>query len=509
MSVAALAAWSALGWAFGKATPRAVWTGRRAWGVAGLASLCLLGIAAWKPLVYDRLPDRRSESESAPNVVLIVVDALRSDHLSAYGYHRDTSPNIKRMADEGVRFDRAYAHGNRTAISMPALFTSMYPAFSGAFAFQKYMAPLPDDRHTIAEMLRDRGYRTVGMMSNIYLKTAYGLGQGFDRTEEFNEVRFRFSVYRLLVFLGVMHKPTYARGGSPSGTEVTDAALGWLRRLPEDGPYFLFVHYMDAHHEYRPPREHELLFRSGSAIDPIDGDALFRETKQLIANPPPIALGENERQRLVDLYDACIHYADSEIGRLIGAVEERNGRETVVLVTADHGDEFMEHGSVYHVNLVNEELLRVPLVVWQTGGGMGPRRVEGMSRHIDVLPTIAEMTGSTTPEAAVGTSLVPLMDGTADEVAHVSYAEGDFCTAVISGQWKVMYVDTTDAYALYDLARDPYGQVDVAAEHPDRVEELKALLDEYMAGAVEVKQRQGTAATAETIRQLRALGYVN
>jgi arylsulfatase A-like enzyme len=510
LSVVALVVWSAVGWMLGRGSSGVSGSRKLGWVAAGGSVAFLIVLAVWNPIFYYRFPKRGVPDGPAPNVVMIVVDAMRSDHLSAYGYQRDTSPNMKKLADSGVRFDRAYSQGNRTAISMPALFTSMYPASNGAVGFQDRMTPLPEERKTIAEILQDRGYVTAGMMSNIYLKSAYQLDQGLDRTEEFNNVRFRFSVYRMLLLLGLVEKPAYARGESPNGNEVTDAAIQWLDRIPKDAPYFLFVHYMDVHHKYRPPAAHEKLFRSSPEVSSIDPDSLFQKTKKLIAEAPPIDISDAELQRLKDLYDASIHYADSEIGRLVSALEARDGaRDTVVLLTADHGDEFMEHGSIYHVNLVNQELLRVPLIVWDSEHRFGPRRVEGMARHIDVLPTIAELCGATVPQGAEGTSLVPLMDGSTDEVAHVSYAEGDFCTAVIYDQWKVMHVDTSDVYTLYDLAHDPDGLVDVSGRYPEEFDSLKTMLDDYMARAAVMKRRERKMATEETIRQLRALGYVN
>lgn len=510
LSAVALAVWSVVGWTVGRRSSGVGDSRKLGWVAAAGAVVLLIVLGAWNPIFYYRFPKRGVPDGPAPNVVMIVVDAMRSDHLSAYGYERDTSPTMKRLADSGVRFDRAYSHGNRTAISMPALFTSMYPASNGAVGFKNKLTPLPEERKTIAEVLRERGYVTAGMMSNIFLKSVYQLDQGLDRTEEFNSVRYRFSVYRLLILLGLVEKPAYARGSSPTGDEVTNAAIKWLGRMPEVSPYFLFVHYMDVHHPYLPPEAHERLFRSSPEVASIDPNLLYERTNEAIAEAPPIDIGAADLQRLKDLYDAEIHSVDAEIERLISAIEERDGnRDTVVFITADHGDEFMEHGSLYHVNLVNQELLHVPLIVWDSKQRFVPRQVPGMARHIDVLPTIAELCGATVPKEAEGTSLVPLMDGSADEVARVSFAEGDFCAAVIYDQWKVMHVDTSDVYTLYDLAQDPDGLVDVSGQYPEKLDSLTTMLDDYMARGAVMKRRQRKMATEETIRQLRALGYVN
>jgi arylsulfatase A-like enzyme len=507
----ALVVWAAFAGVIGRRRGRArASRGAGVWIGAVGAVVALLVFWAWNPLFYYRLPSRTAPPD-APNVVLIVVDALRADHLGAYGYGRDTSPNLDDLAARSTVFERAYSHGNRTIFAMPALFTSMYPSINGAVGYQTSMVPLADNRTTIAEMLDQRGYVSAGMMSNVYLKSAFNLTQGFDRLEQFNSNRFRFSVYRLLSLLGLIQKPSYASSGSPRAWQVTDGALRWLERFPQDSPFFLFVHYMDVHHPYKPPKRFEAMFESSPEAAAIDAKHLFERTRDMIAEAPPLDFGGVELERLIDLYDACIRSTDEQIGRLIDAVEAQSqvdGRETLIIFTSDHGDEFMEHGTLYHVNLTHQELLHVPLIVKAPVGEPG-QRVQAMARHIDVLPTIAELTGSVVPDSAMGESLVGVMAGREQEAARVSFAEGDFCTAMIYDDWKIMYVDTADAFLLYDLAADPAGLVDVSDQHPDVVAKLGAVVNDYMATAAARRQSQRREAASETVRQLRALGYVN
>jgi arylsulfatase A-like enzyme len=333
--------------------------------------------------------------------------------------------------------------------------------------------------------------------------------QGFDHTEQFNDTRFRFCIYRALVLLGVIEKPEYAREAARAA-EVTDAALRWLDRFHDEDPFFLFAHYMNVHHPYLPPPRYEEMFRSSPEAGAIDPHALFEKTKRLVNDPPPIDFGGVELERLIDLYDGCIRSADEQIGRLIDAVQQRSrsaGRETVVVFTADHGDEFMEHGSLYHTNLIYPELLRVPLIL-SAPGSVEPGRVDAMARHIDVLPTIADLAGAQTPDSVTGRSLLPLVGGGRDDAPTVSFAEGDFCTAMIYDHWQIMTVDTSDALVLFDLANDPLGLVDVADQYPKVVAELGPMVTDYAAMAAR-RRVERSEATEETVRQLRALGYVN
>ncbi len=477
-----------------------------------VALLVTLVVAGWSSR-HSSLPARDGAAD-APNILIVLVDALRSDHLGAYGYRRPTSPVFDRLAAEGTLFENAYAHGNRTILSTPALFTSLYKSYHGAVGFKDQVAPLPDDRITITELARDAGYTTLGMMSNIYLKSPFNLTQGFDRLEEFNTLRFRLTVYRALVLLGFMPKPQYVQTTSPTATEVTDAAITWLDRARGKQPVFLYAHYMDVHHEYTPPQQYAQMFESGNPeVDNIDAQMLFLKSTVLVKQKPPIDLSANETQRLRNLYDACIRYTDEEIGRLIDHMESLDpNRELIVVFTSDHGDEFMEHGSLYHTNLLHEELIRVPLLVWRSQDKT-ERRVSQLARHVDVLPTMAEWLNQPTPPVAMGQSLNPAINGTGALAPVSTIAEGDYNTALVADGWKIVVVESTqvhsERYLLYNLAADPKGLVNVAGEYPDRLQSMSEAIDNYFRKIAEIEVSTEQEQDAEVLRQLRDLGYLN
>lgn len=451
------------------------------------------------------VPHARRHAPDGPNVVMIVLDALRADHLSSYGYERDTSPNIDRLASEGALFLNAHSHGNRTILAMPALFTSLYPSFNGAISVGALMRPLPEDKTTIAEMLQARGYTTVALMTNIHLKSVFNMTQGFDRAEEFNAGAYSLSVYRLLISLNVLQRPEIAIEGRPRATEITDTALTWLDDL-KDRPFFLYVHYMDTHHPYRPPPEFAEMF-GGITTDPA---ALFMKSRRVLHRDPDASFDERDLQRLEDYYDASIRYADHEIGRLLDRVRDiSKDRQTVVVVTADHGDEFLEHGTLYHNNLLIEELLHVPLIFWEPGEVKAGQRIDSLVRHIDVMPTLADMTGATVPDEAMGKSLLPLLTGSATDFDVPSFAEGDYCTSYVYDGWKVMYVDSTNQAVLYNLTEDPEERNNLADAEPERLRRMMAKLYDYRDRAADVRREMEATTDEETLRQLRALGYVN
>jgi len=477
--------------------------------LASVAVVGFIGAVVLSMMGSVRLPRRTAGSADSPNIVLVVVDALRADHMSCYGYDRETSPNLDEFAENSVLFGNAYSHGNRTIFAMPSLFTSLYPSFHGTGAsWGERVIPLPANRTTIADVCRDAGYTTVGLMSNINLKKPFGMTKGFDYAEEFDALRYRLSVYRVFAKLGLAEKPHYL-SLAPNATVVTDRSIELLGQM-KDRPFYLFVHYMDVHHPYDPPDNYVKMFETiGSEIDP---NVLFEKTAIMVKHPMPLTLPREELTRLIDLYDSCIRYTDDEIGRLLDELAYLDlERETVVIFTSDHGDEFLEQGMLYHNNLVIESLIQVPLLIGRIPAtkklDAGDSR-EMMVRHVDILPTVADLVGGTIPPNVHGASLVPWLNGRGGWDAKYSIAEGDFCTSVNKGPWKMMYVDTTSTYHFYKIDEDPLGLVDVGDRYPAEAAELKAILDEYLSAVAVLPQGDQEQLSDEAVKQLRALGYI-
>ncbi len=483
---------------------------RAGWAGAGACVVLVIVVQVFASSRENRVPRGAGGAEpGGPNVVVILLDALRADHLSAYGYPRETAPTIDGLARDGVLFRNARSHGNRTILSVPSIFTSLYPSFHGTVGRGKKARALADEHTTIAEVFRAEGYATVGLMSNVYLKHGYGLGQGFDTVERFYAERYLLGLYKLLRHLGVIERPRYASALHPDAGEVTESGLHRLRSL-EGRPFFLYAHYMDTHHPYSPPPPYDTMFGSGGAEPPpLD---LFRRTTRSLRGSAADALTSGEIAKLKDYYDGAIRYADDEIGRLVAAARRASGeRDLVVVVTSDHGDEFFEHGRFHHENLLIEELIRVPLVFWSSKGFARGAEVASLVRHVDLLPTLSELIGAETPGEAEGRSLVPMLRGETDTVTTESYAEGDYCASLNRGDWKMVMVDSTGAFRLYDLSSDPGEKEDLALKAPDVYLEMKARLSEFADRARAAREASGTPETEadeETIRKLKALGYI-
>jgi arylsulfatase A-like enzyme len=439
-----------------------------------LKSLGLIAFATFVvPVVLSqiqstRLPRRTPESDNSPNIVLVVVDALRPDHLSAYGYDRITSPNLDRFADGAVVFEKAYSHGNCAELAMPSLWTSKYPAFIER-----------SDRGevTIADLCRSAGYTTVCLSSAALLEAVPRMSQGFDEVADFHDLRFGLSIYRALAYLGLVEPPTHPPH-FPGAASVTDRGIAWIERV-KDRPFFLFLNYADAQPPYTPPAEYDAVFGSGGTD--VQDQLLFMKAEALGAGSASVQLDAGELERIVDLYDATIRYVDEEIGRLMTKLESEGlGEKTIVIVTADRGVEFLEHGGLFDSRLATEETIRVPLIIGKVSAAGPGRKASTVARHVDLLPTVAALIGSEMPVGINGSSLVPLLSGNKKDDSRVTIAEGDDCVSLNTKRWKILYLDASDAYRLYDLSVDRLGRSDVSVDYGSQQVEMKSLLEEYL-----------------------------
>ena len=295
-----------------------------------------------------------------PNVLVYLIDTLRADHLSAYGYHRETSPHLEQLAADGVRFERASSQAPWTRPSVASLFTSMLTTYHGA-STDSGLAP---ELSTLAELFRDAGYDTAAIVSNAHVHApTLNFEQGFAHFEE-------------------------TAPDAPAG-EVHRHVYSWLERR-HPGPFCLYVHTLDPHSPYDPPEETAGAYRSAAdlAAPKLTGEQIEKRTADG-------TLDLDDLRRIIDRYDEEILYADREFGRLVERLRELGLYEdTIIVVLSDHGEEFLEHGKIGHGSHLWEELLHVPLIV-KLAGADRPRGAEVAEpvRVIDVLPTLADLVG--------------------------------------------------------------------------------------------------------------------
>ncbi|HUF68525.1 MAG TPA: sulfatase [Longimicrobiales bacterium] len=442
------------------------------------------GRAVWPRLVAGSLPVAPAGS---PNVIVIILDTVRAESMSLYGYERPTTPNLVAIGERGLVFDLAIAPAPWTLPSHATMFTGLPPSEHGA----DWRTPLPDDIPTLASVLRDRGYLTAGFTANIgYATRASGLSNGFIRYADYGlNVRsivgaewYGTRVLRLLA--RVLDDSRFTRVPAP---EISRAALDWIDGA--DRPYFVFLNYFDAHGPY------ELRDGFAGMLDLPANDSVLDASGQWTTRPERIA---NARDR----YDTSLAYLDDQIGRLFQELERRGQLDrTLVVITSDHGELFGEHGLNDHGNSLLDPLLRVPLIMVGPGLDRNPGRIDEVSPLSDLPATVAAFAGFRN-NPFPGESL---LDARPEEATHDRYAlsqvtpeigvvpEGPLrngaATAITDNVHKLIRYDN-GRYELYDLRLDPAESRNLAGA--TRVPELARSMSERIDSILDVIEPKRT-----------------
>jgi len=432
-------------------------------------------------------PLRRSLAAAKANVLFVLLDAGRARSFGAYGYPRDTTPEIDRLAAEGVVFERVYTPAVYTLGAMSSVWTSQYP--DRHHSEVSFSARLPKDRLTLAELLSAQGVHTAGFVANAVAGTLFGFDRGFS---EFHEV------FRTLGSRG----------------DVFRQVLPGFFRDNRDRRFFAYVHFREPHFPYDPEPPFDTRFgRDGPIPKAVRRDSRFFQDVNQGRRP----FSEEEREHLVRLYDGNLAFADQEVGAIVRALDQEGLLErTVVIVAADHGEELLEHGWIGHNVQVFEPSVRVPLVIrFPRGTGPANRRVPALSDLLDIAPTIADVfavlgKGGSDREFQ-GRSLLPVIEGAPGKPAVLSRSVWDRPRyALRDERFKFFYDTRTGEERLYDLETDPGESRDVASEEPLRAAYYRQALHAWTLRLA--RRRPGGSETAElTCEQcenLRSLGYI-
>jgi arylsulfatase len=441
------------------------------------------------------------------NVLLITCDALRADHVGPPpGGGESLTPRLDGLAAGGVTFRHAVSQGFRTPISMPSLFTGQYPSRMGWFSIPSPFAlrrqvtgvllgPTP----TLAERLAAGGYRTAGIHSNPLLSRLFGYGRGFELFDDglfladarlpARLTRWAYRVPQLVRVAG--HLPAAA---------VNRKAGRWLG--DHRAPFFLWLHYMDTHGPYCSRPGVPYWRRVGAQV---------RYQK---AVSRPAAITPAEREQLLGHYRDQVRYADAQIGALLDSLSRAQLDDMLVVVTADHGEEFGEHGHYSHHSTLAETLLRVPLILKLPGGRHAGRVIDTPVAHVQLVPTVLDVLDLPIPAELDGPSLLPLLEGrpaaALECVLSEAKAAPDYKACIRSGPWKLVVDRRRGGRRLHHLEDDPGEDRDVAADAPDVAERLAMRLERTMA---ELSDRAPLGAgdrdvDGATVDRLRDLGYL-
>ena len=439
------------------------------------------------------------EAKAPPsNLLLVLLDTTRADHLSCYGHPALTTPTLDALARTGTRFDAAYAQSSLTPVSAGTLLSGALPFRHGVRSlFVVGEQRMAADVASLGELLAASGRRTVGFVSAKPMGRQYGLDRGFELWhDDLTDTAARHGIRR---FADAPQRPA---------EETADLALAWLDAHGRE-PFALLLHLFDAHDpSFLPPREF---------------------LQERVSFPLPEGLGRTSDarrfpelytpERLVEIYDAELAWMDAQVNRVVHRLEQLGAlRDTLIVVVADHGEAFGEHGFWSH-GLLYQEQLRVPLIV--KGPHLPSGRLVGdRVRLVDLLPTLAELLALPRPAQALdGASFAPLLamprrapPEERDVYAEVHHADQDRLQreremySLAAGRWKLIHRPVSGAHELYDLAADPLELTNLyAPEHP-----MARLLGGRLAamGAV-----SGTGASLEGIppeelERLRELGYL-
>ncbi|MFT4572176.1 MAG: arylsulfatase A-like enzyme [Hyphomicrobiaceae bacterium] len=433
-----------------------------------------------------------------PNVVLILVDTLRADHIGPYGGTIVATPAIDRLAADSVVFENGFSHSSWTRPSVATVLTSLYPA-SHSVMFKTDL--LPDDVVTVGENFETAGYRTSGFVTNINVAPSFNFEQGFQRyrylspdfffgaTDSGSKLSF-YSVLRL-IRERFLSSSKWAEQYYQDAETVTDNVLPWLEANSSES-FFTFIHYMDPHDPY-----FEI---------PYNGNAIAR-----VNNPHPDA---SEAEHLRELYAANIGYFDGFLETLLKKLEDAGVYDdTVIALIADHGEEFYEHDGWWHGTTLYEEQIHVPIIIKRASQAGAGTRITDLVGLIDVSPTLVAAADLSAPSAWQGRDLFGATIPPTALYAEEDH-EGNELESVRTTDFKLIVANEgnprgLEAVELYSLKSDPGETNNLAASMPDKVAELRGTMDALrtMAGTSAVSGESGEISDADKAR-LEALGYI-
>jgi len=424
--------------------------------------------------------DRPQSDIGPPNILLISIDALRADHLSCYGYDRQTSPVLDALAGRGTRYSRAFVNTHGTPPSHTTLFSSLYQETHrvGIGSMSATDRGVPSGITMVQEVFSAAGWHTVAVTGGGFMAAKFGFDRGFD---EYVDV-------------------------ARNVDQGTALLLEYLRAPVASGrPIFAFLHTYQVHSPYAPPKRFRQLFGQYEGSIEATSEALLEINKE-----PARGFTLDDMEYLESLYDGEIRYTDEALGKLLASLEAVGFLDNgVVVVTSDHGEEFGEHGGALHGGKLFEELLHVPLIL--AGAGIDRGVVDpSLVSLIDVAPTVLSLAGLEVPPAMEGRNMLdrPPSNLWRDQRIFAQY--GDALYTVRTPRWKLIQRTSNQRVKLYDLHRDPGEQLNLRKRYPEIAGSLLSELEEWRARCpqLDLGSRGEVELSEEMVEELRALGYV-
>jgi arylsulfatase A-like enzyme len=452
--------------------------------VAVLALGGAIGVATDHTAAPAVAPRPRSPAAGKPNIILIVTDTLRAD-AAEWVRQQKGSTGFAQLAADGVVFDRTYSQASWTRPSIATILTAEYPSDHGTVHKMDF---LPDNALTLAEVLKGQGYWTAAFTTNINVAPIFNFQQGFDEFH-YLEPSFYFgatdSATKLAVYKGLRVAREKVSNKMWVENFYQDAAVvdrhveAWLERRPPE-PFFLFIHYMDPHDPY-----FEI---------PYDGNGVAR-----VSTPDPAPARADE---LRTLYREDVRYLDGYLQKLVDRLKQSGIYDrSIVAITADHGEEFYDHGGWWHGTALYDEQVHVPLIIKRAREPEPGRHRTDIARSVDIGPSLLASAQLAIPERFRG---IDLFTGTVSEpVLAEEDLEGNRLTSIRSGDWKLITANHDNPRGLpptelFNLADDAQERTNLAGREGDRVSDMLAQLEQLRARLAAGKTRAGTIGTADT-----------
>lgn len=440
--------------------------------------------------------------EKKLNIIWIVVDALRADHVGCYGYERHTSPFIDEFANKNILFKYAFSQESYTQASVASFFTSTYPWVNKVLYDEPTIDVLASHFITIAEILKKANYNTAAFVFNPHLKAKFNFGQGFD-LYDYKKERFSESLPKYEAF--------------ETAKKIFDKVKHYLERIKNKHPVFLYLHYRDVHGPYIPPPPYDKVFH--------------------VSKVPALRIEEMQTEKyevasMICMYDGEILYTDDYIKKTLRMLEEHhiNRMNSIIIITADHGEEFHDYhplypGSLGHNRTLYNELTHVPLIMSIPGICPEKRTIDTYVGLIDILPTICDILKIDWRKYGQfqGRSLLPVIKGI-DKNPSVIYGGGRYGRGFVIEDGYKYYIDTQDKThsckrplnndhimreELYDLKADFNETKDLLSEKPTIALKLKKKLELLIKeSSPNTWSGKSVELDTQTKEELKSLGYL-
>jgi arylsulfatase A-like enzyme len=495
------------------------WMSSRAAGVGAVMLILFVAINSSFIIRHYVFDKRHAESTkqfidsaiSPADVIIILVDTLRRDHLSFFGYGRSTSANIDRIAQDSYVFDTAYTPSNKTVPSIASIFTGLYPSSHQVTGpFQR----LPQHLRTMAEQYRNHGYATAAFVANRLVSVQNGYDRGF---EAFFPAGVPWWCYHGRTGLEALMNRIYIPLNAESGNRLNQELFEWLDKNG-DAPRFVYIHYMEPHSNYAPPQD-DYAAVAGGIPRGCENPPMFHQYSKSTSCidweclEEPAVVPPDDLQEMIAGYDGEIHTADRFIGDVFAELRKRQLFDAAHIVfLTDHGEEFGDHAGWFHGHSIYEELTRSPLIYRPPGGVDGSRRINRPISLVDFFANLYSLTGVESTPMNQGLNIAELGgESTAEQRMPVVSSLPPHLYSLRLGQWKLIRRGdiTNPTELLFDLHADPAEQIDLAQALPDTLDLLVDYLDAIVASREAVYSGEDlTHRDPEMLKKLRSLGYI-